>query len=70
MQIKGLLIDWKSFRIRFEKKKKKKMQYWPKNKRAVFRLEYFFVSDFKKKKKKKMLYWPNLKKKVIFLVLT
>ena len=38
------------------------------NKRAVDRLEEFFVSDLKKKKK--MLYWPNLKKKVIFLVLT
>ena len=41
------------------------------NKRAVDRLEEFFVSDLKKKKKKKkMLYWPNLKKKLIFLVLT
>lgn len=37
------------------------------NKRAVDRLEEFFVSDLKKK----MLYWPDLKKKkVIFLVLT
>ena len=38
------------------------------NKRAVDRLEEFFVSDLGKKKK--MLYWPDLKKKVIFLVLT